>query len=700
MVSNLLPGSSSPRTHALFFTLLLLLATFAVQESSDPYLWLEEVEGEKALAWVKERNQTTKDAYEERPEFKAIYDRSLAILDSKEKLLYPRVLGGSVYNFWRDAEHERGVLRRLPLKRFLSGKKNWETVLDVDVLSEEEDENWVFAGHMPLGPDYRRTLVWLSRGGSDACVVREFDLASKTFVEDGFVLPEAKSRLAWRDANSLYVGTDFGDDSMTDSGYPRILKVWERGTPLSEARTLLEVNKEDISVSAQVYRRPEGQVDLVTRMIDFWTKETFLLDQGELKKLPLPDDADVGPVFQGKLMVTLHSDWEIQGVSYPAGCVLSFDLAKLVDGKAKSQVLHKPTKGDYVNGLYALADGLVVTISKDVKTELHLYRYRRGTWKSKKIKKAAGATAAVAAYESSRNDFFFTYQDWLSPTTLNYFKDGRVKKVQSLPATFSSRGLVSEQHWATSADGTRIPYYVVRAKNLRYDGSAPTLLYGYGGFRVSLLPTYLALAGPSWLERGGVYVSANIRGGGEFGPAWHQAALRENRPRAFEDFEAVGEDLIDKGITSPEHLGIKGGSNGGLLVGAALTRRPGLYSAAIIGVPLLDMKRYHKLLAGASWMAEYGDPDKAEDWAFLKTYSPYHNIAKNKDYPTPLIFTSTKDDRVHPGHARKMTARMTELGHEVVYYENLEGGHGAASNNAQAAYFTALSYSYLLERLK
>lgn len=683
-------------------SLIFLGMVVASVTAPDPYLWLEEVEGERALAWVKERNQVSKDKYESRPEFKAIYERSLEILDSPEKLLYPRVLGHNVYNYWRDDKHQRGLLRRLPFEQFLSNPQGWETVLDIDALAEEEGENWVYGGHIPLAPEYNRTLFWLSRGGSDASVMREFDLATKAFPEDGFRLPEAKSNVAWHDQDTLYVGTDFGPDSLTDSGYPRFLKLWRRGTPLSEAETLFEVSKRDLGVNAWVTRRPEGQYDFVSRSIDMWTHQRFLVVDGELKELPIPRDAGLGPVFKGNLLLRLRTPWQrADGQTLPAGCVLSLELEDLLRGDAPAQVLHNPeTDEGVVVGMYALADSVVVNLSIDVTAGLYRYWLRDGAWHSEEIGGTSGGTASMAGFTNYGNDFFFTYQNWLSPTRMSYLKDDVAKEIQTLPDCFQAEGLVSEQHWATSLDGTKVPYYVVRPKDLAYDGKAPTLLYGYGGFEVSLLPTYLGLTGSAWLERGGVYVSANIRGGGEFGPAWHQAALRENRPRAYEDFEAVAKDLIDKGITSPDFLGIHGRSNGGLLAGAAMTRHPELYGAVLIGVPLLDMQRYHKLLAGASWIAEYGDPDNPEDWAFLKEYSPYHNIEPQADYSPPLIYTSTKDDRVHPGHARKMAAKMMAMGHEIEYYENIEGGHGGSSNNAQTAYFTALSYSYLLERLK
>jgi prolyl oligopeptidase len=675
-----------------------------MQHDEDPYLWLEEIEGERALEWVKAHNALTRERYESRQIFQEIYRTSLDILNSEEKLAYPSILGQQVYNFWRDAQHERGLLRRASQTSYLSGRPEWETVLSVDELAEAEGENWVYKGHQPLPPDYSRSLVWLSRGGSDAAVLREFDLVGKRFVPDGFELPEAKSDVAWRDRDTLYVGTDFGPGSMTDSGYPRLLKVWRRGTPLEQARPLFEASSKDLAVGVFVVRNdPMGDHDFLTRVLDFWNDEKYLIGQDlTLTRLDLPSDAPIQAVWRGQLVVALRSDWRRPEATYRKGSVLSLELSRLAQGiEQPARVLFNPDlERGSVESVHASAAGLLVTLNRDVQTRLYRYTLDEHGWQGQVVPLGENGSSSLVSCSRSRSSFFLTHEDFLHPTTLYHSaSDGSLARLQSLPARFEAEGLQARQHWVQSKDGSEIPYTVIGPRELPTDGSAPTLLYGYGGFEVSLLPSYLSLAGPAWLARGGVYVSANIRGGGEFGPAWHQAALRENRPRAYEDFEAVAEDLIRRGITSPTRLGVHGRSNGGLLTGAMLTRRPDLFGAVLIGVPLLDMRRYHKLLAGASWMAEYGDPDNPQDWEFLKTYSPYHNLDPAANYPVPLIFTSTRDDRVHPGHARKMAARLEELGFEVIYYENLEGGHAGASNNPQTAFFTALNYAYLWERL-
>lgn len=666
----------------------------------DPFLWLEEIASEASLAWVKAHNQATLERYEQSETFQEIYQSSLAILNSEEKLVYPSMLGDYAYNFWRDSTHERGLLRRCLLSELLDGQPRWEVVLDIDTLAAVEGENWVYKGQQALSPDYDRTLIWLSRGGSDAVVVREFDLVQLSFVEDGFVVPQAKSDLAWKDRDHLYVATDFGPGSMTTSGYPRVLKVWRRGQPLSQAETVLESKPEDLAVGVWTVRRVDEEYDFAVRAIDFWTDEKFLLEGAKLRKLDLPEDAPVQAVFGGEIFVTLRSDWQRPEGVFRKGSLVSRNLRALVEERDPGVVtVFDPSDGGTVVGVDAVREHLIVTVTDRVRTHLRRYHRTEQGWSWEKVSLGEGGTTSLVATSRRREAFFLTHEDYLRPTAL-YFRaeDGELRSIQSLPARFASQGLVAEQLWATSKDGTAVPYDVIRPETLPA-GGAPTLLYGYGGFEVSLLPSYLSLPGPAWLSRGGVYVVANIRGGGEFGPAWHQAALREHRSKAYEDFEAVAEDLIRRGITTARRLGVYGRSNGGLLTGNMLVRRPDLFAAVLIGVPLLDMQRYSKLLAGASWVAEYGDPDNPQEWAYLKSYSPYHNVDPEANYPVPLIFTSTADDRVHPGHARKMTAKLESLGFEVIYYENLEGGHAGASNNPQTAFFTALTYTYLWDRL-
>jgi len=666
---------------------------------TDPYLWLEEIDAEEALEWVKAQNKLTLDKYESSPLFKEIEKNSLAILDSKEKIAYPQFVGNSVYNFWRDETHVRGLLRRMSVESYLEGSETWESVLDLDQLGEDEGENWVYKGQQIYAPENERSLIWLSRGGSDACVVREFNLQSKTFVEDGFILAEAKSDLAWKDKNTLYVGTKFDEDSLTDSGYPRVIKVWQRGTPLEDSSFLFEVQDTDLAAHAWVVRRSDERHAFLCRTIDFWNEETFYLTDEGYKKLALPTDAPLRGLFQGRLLITPRSEFVCQSGTFSSGSLLAIEIAPLLEDKVEATLLYDPQAGGTVEGVNCLNSSVIVTITENVKTSLHQFKLRNNQWHSTPLEVREGGSASLVATSAWRDDFFLTHESFLTPTTLFHcHENGQLSELKSLPRRFNPEGITSEQLWAQSADGTQVPYYLIRPES-QTTKPAPAILYGYGGFEVSLLPRYLSLVGTNWLERGGIYISANIRGGGEFGPEWHQAALREKRHKAFEDFEAIARDVVERGYTTAKKLAIHGASNGGLLTGAALTRSPELFGAVLIGVPLLDMQRYHTLLAGASWMAEYGDPDNPDDWAYLKTFSPYHQLKREKKYPPVLLYTSTKDDRVHPGHARKMVAKLREFGHTVDYYENLEGGHAGVSNNKQQAYLTGLIYSYVWDKL-
>lgn len=662
----------------------------------DSRLWLEEIESEKALEWVKARNSETLERFEPSSLFREMEARSLSILDSEEKLAYPQMMGDSVYNFWRDSKHVRGLLRRMPRSRYLEGSEEWESVLDVDQLALEEDENWVYKGQQALAPEFKRTLIWLSRGGSDACEVREFDLDEKAFVEGGFVVPEAKSDLAWKDFDNLYVGTKFDEDSLTESGYPRVIKAWKRGIALSEAAFLFEVKKSDLAAHAWVLKRSDETHEFLCRTIDFWNEEHFYLHQGRQTLLALPTDAPVRGLFQGKLLLTPRTDW----LGHKAGSLLAVELLPLLSGETVVSVLYDAELGGTVESVNCLLTSVIVGITESVKTALKSFTLSQAEWRSQALQGVSEGAEDLVTGSAWSDEFFLSYESFLTPTTLFFYdKSGSLQEISRLPERFDSSGMEVQQLWATSLDGTQVPYYLICGSRFE-KGQAPALVYGYGGFEVSLLPRYLPLVGINWLETGGLYVSANIRGGGEFGPSWHQAALREKRHKAYEDFEAVAQDLVARGYTTSDRVAVHGASNGGLLTGNMLTRSPQLFGAVLIGVPLLDMQRYHKLLAGASWMAEYGDPDIPEDWEFLKNYSPYHQVEKDVDYPPVLLYTSTKDDRVHPGHARKMVAKLKEFGKTVDYYENLEGGHAGVSNNKQQAYLTALIYSYLTEKLK
>jgi prolyl oligopeptidase len=595
---------------------------------------------------------------------------------------------------------ETVIWRRTALDSYLSDQPEWETVLDIDRLAEEEGVPWAFQGAECLAPEYRRCLVSLSRGGSDASEVREFDLESLAFGEGGFFLPEAKSSVAWRGLDALLVTTDFGPGTLTESGYPRVAKLWWRGTPLDEAEVLFEGDATDVGVWAGSVETPERTFHLVYHSPTFFeTRVHVLQDDGSLLALDVPLDADVSLTGED-LVVYLRSPWETGGKSYVQGSVLAIGYDAFLAGDRGFDVVVEPGPRRTVEGVEVTRGHLLIQILDNVRGQLWRYRREGAEWIGERVPAPDFGAVYVVDSDALEDRWFFTFESFTDPTTLYLGEaDGTIREVRRLPAMFDAGGLVVDQHEATSKDGTRVPYFVVHREGLAYDGANPTLLYGYGGFQISMTPWYGEITGKAWLERGGVFAVANIRGGGEFGPDWWKAAQKENRQRAYDDFLAVAEDLIERGIASPEHLGIEGGSNGGLLVGVAMTQRPELFRAVVVEVPLLDMRRYHTLLAGASWVAEYGDPDDPAEWDFIRRYSPYQNVSADAEYPRALFYTTTRDDRVHPGHARKMAAKMLEMGHPVWYYENTEGGHGAGVTPEQRARMYAIIYTYLTERL-
>ena len=669
--------------------------------ADDPYQWLEDVTGDKPLDWVRAQNAKTDAALASTPEFKAMEAGIREVLDSDAKVPGVQKIGDWYYNFWKDRNHERGIWRRTTLEEYRKPNPAWETIIDLDALNKAEGENWVWHGADCLRPDYNRCLVALSRGGADADVTREFDVASKRWVEGGFFRPEAKGALGWIDRDTVYVYTDFGAGTMTESGYPRVVKRWKRGTPLESAQVVYEGKADDMYIAAYHDDTPGFERDFVSRTLAFYNDELYLVGKdGKLAKVDAPNSANKG-VKRQWLTLELREPWTVGGKTYPAGSLLATDFDGFMAGKREFDVLFEPTDSTSLASYSWTKSHLVLNVLDDVKNRLSVLTPTAQGWKRGEFVGApAFGTLGVSAVDDDESDaVWLTATDYLTPTTLSLVQLGQApEQLKAMPSFFDGSNDVIEQHFATSRDGTRVPYFLVRPKGLKADGSNPTLLYGYGGFEIALTPGYSGGLGRSWLDRGGVYAVANIRGGGEYGPRWHQAALKANRHKAYEDFAAVAQDLFKRGITSPKHLGAQGGSNGGLLTGNMLTQYPELFGAVVVQVPLLDMKRYNKLLAGASWMAEYGNPDTA-DWEFIRTFSPYHLFDPGKSYPPVIFTTSTRDDRVHPGHARKMAAKMIEAGKDVTYYENIEGGHGGAANNAQAAHMAALAYSFLWQRL-
>ncbi|MFN9348255.1 MAG: prolyl oligopeptidase family serine peptidase [Planctomycetota bacterium] len=672
----------------------------------DPYLWLEDVTGEKSLEWVKARNAISIKRMESESSFQKLQTDLLDILDSNARIPFVSKRGEYYYNFWRDKNNERGLWRRTTLEEYKKAEPKWEVILDLDALAKSEGENWVWKGAALLRPDYQRALITLSRGGADANVTREFDLKTRSFVTDGFNLPESKGSVSWIDIDHIFVSTDFGKGSMTDSGYPRIAKIWQRGTPLEKAKLIYEGKQDDMSVGAMHDDSPGFERNFVTRNIAFYNDELYWLKSPEeLVKIDAPNTANKS-VFKNFLLLELREPWTIQSETYSGGSLLVADLNEYLGGKRQFQVLFEPTESTALSSVTTTKDYVVINTLDDVKNRIFVLKPEGSSatdgWKREPLVGApAFGTVNVTAVDSDEsNDYFMTSTDYLTPTTLSIGTIGKApEELKRLPHFFDSSGFQISQHFATSADGTKVPYFMVAKKDLELSGQNPTLLYGYGGFEISLQPNYSATVGRAWLTQGGVYVVANIRGGGEYGPRWHQAALKENRLKAYEDFAAVAKDLVARKVTSKQRLGIQGGSNGGLLVGNMIALYPDLFEAGVCQVPLLDMKRYNKLLAGASWMAEYGNPDYPDQWSYIRKFSPYQNVQASVRYPKVLFTTSTRDDRVHPGHARKMMAKMESQGHAVWYYENIEGGHGGAANNKQSAFMQALAYTFLKQEL-
>jgi prolyl oligopeptidase len=660
-------------------------------ESSDPYLWLEDIAGEDALNWVRQHNEPTlAELCDAR--FEQMRTEALEVLDTDARIPYVRRRGEYLYNFWRDAANPRGLWQRTTLESYRTENPDWDVVIDVDALAAQDGENWVWAGADVIEPDHSKALITLSRGGSDAAVVREFDMRTREFTSGGFELPEAKTQIGWEDPDTVLVGTDFGEGSLTESGYPRVVKRWRRGQPLSDAETLFTGPASDVIVAASVDRTPGYERTLLRRAVDFFNDQVYQLRGDELVRIDAPTDATLS-VHRDWLLIELRTDWYTPAGSYPAGCLLAADYEEYLAGTADLSVVFQPDEHTCLHQYAWTRDRLVVVTLADVASRVEIVT--PGGWSREPVPGIPAATnTVIVATDDTGDEIFLDSSGFDTPSRLLCGPaGGALQEVKGAPSFFDAADIAVTQHFATSDDGTSIPYFVVGHRHTQSAG--PTLLGGYGGFEVSRTPGYDGVLGRLWLARGGTYVLANIRGGGEYGPGWHTQAMREGRHKVAEDFAAVARDLVDRGITTVAQLGAQGGSNGGLLMGIMATKYPELFGALACSVPLLDMKRFHLLLAGASWVAEYGNPDEEKDWEFIAEYSPYQNISAGRHYPALLMTTSTRDDRVHPGHARKMTAALEATGHQVWYYENIEGGHGGAADNAQAAFKSALTFEFL-----
>ncbi|WP_299897310.1 prolyl oligopeptidase family serine peptidase [uncultured Aquimarina sp.] len=682
-----------------FIVTFLLISRLLIAQSSeieDPYIWLEEVESKKSLEWVKTQNKISEKRITSNPLFEPLKEKLLNTFNDKDKIAYPSIVGDYVYNFWTDEKNERGLLRRMLFKDYVNHKNDWETILDFDELSKKEKKQWVYEGVSWLKPDNKLCLITLSNGGKDESEIREFDIETRSFVQDGFVLGESKGGASWIDRDHLLVYRNFGKESLTESGYPRQAKIWKRGTPIEEAKMIYETDKNRIGVFGQNFYRNGKKITIILNAKTFYEYEAYYLQNNKLKKIDIPSDSNIYGFFKTEAIIDLQSDWNINGKVFNKGSLVSFDLNQALEGKFDVKTIYKPNKTSSFTSTSISKDFIIVNTMNNVKNVLYKYKFENNSWAGKEIEAPKlGSISLGSSSMGENNRYFFTFSNFITPTTLYFANNDDIKIFKKNKDNFNTYGLVVNQYMATSKDGTSIPYFIVHKKDIILNSKNPTLIYAYGGFNSASRPSYNTSRGIGWIEQGGVYVLANIRGGGEFGPDWHQAALKEKRQNAYDDFYAVSEDLIKKGITSPKHLGVYGWSNGGLMAGVVFTQRPELYNAVVVGAPLLDMKRYSKLLAGASWVAEYGNPDIPEEWEYIKKYSPYHNILEDKKYPEVLFVTSTKDDRVHPGHARKMAAKMMNMGHPFLYHETVEGGHGGASTNEQSADMLATIYTYL-----
>ena len=675
--------------------------------SEDPFLWLEEVEGAEALAWAAEQNAFAVPRLQGDARFESVRKEIENLLTSDDRIPMPDLIDGQIYNFWQDDSHVRGLLRRTSLESYMSDDPQWETIIDIDSLAMKEDANWVYKGRSCLQNDPHRCLLRLSDGGKDAVVLREFDLDDKNFVEGGFTVAEAKTNVDWLNADTLLIGTDFGEGSLTSSGYARTLRIWPRGSDINDAEQIIEADSQDMSIGVSTVKGKDSLYSFVTRRPDFFSEQNWLITpQRTLAEIPLPIDVSLQGVFGDKLIALMRSDWSPNDRIYPAGSLIAVDLDESVKSgtAAGVSILLNPVVEEQLDAITSVSmtrDSIYVAALKDVSgTLLRIRPAKAETWETARIQLPENGAIRLVSADSFTDTLMVSYQSFLTPSTLYLISgDDQPLAVKTLSPQFETAPFVVKQHFATSADNTQIPYYVVRHRDTPMIGTTPTQLTAYGGFELSRTPTYMSAQSQAWLARGGAYVLANIRGGGEYGPQWHQSALLENRQLVFEDFISVAEDLITRGLTSPKHLGISGGSNGGLLVTATMVKRPDLFNAVIASVPLIDMLRYHLLLAGASWMAEYGNPDNPQHYEFISQYSPYQNMKADSEYPEIFLWTNPKDDRVHPGHARKMAARMLEQGHDLIYFENAEGGHGGGANLSQLAMTQSMEVVYLLQQL-
>ncbi len=669
----------------------------------DHLNYLTDISSDRVNQFVEQENKLSLDRLTKDPRYEKTYSEILSILTAKDKLPHFYFIGSDIYDFWQDEIHVRGILRKTTVDQLNANKPDWQTVIDIDALSKSENKNWVWKGFDCLEPQNELCLVELSDGGKDAKVLREFNLKTQSFVANGFYIPESKTDATWIDQNTLYICDGTNPQTLTNSGYPTVVKKLKRGQKIENAEIVFTAEKTDVAAWLSNYNRGGKNYFILNQAKTFYSGKRFLIsDDGKntLQAIPMSEDAEFVQIFNDQFLFSNRSDFIIKDTVYKPGSVFSFSLNNL--SNPEYHVVFTPSETQFFEFAVGAKNYLIVTVLDDVKKSVLKYQFKNNQWISDKINLGDAGNTSVMASTNDNDLIYLNFTSFLNPTEYHYLDlqhSKSLKKIMTSPIRFDSKNLVADQYKTKSSDGTMIPYFVVHKKNIKLDGANPTLLYGYGGFEIALTPHYLGATGKAWLEKGGVYVLANIRGGGEYGPDWHKAGLKENRQLVFNDFYAIAEALIAKKITSPKHLGIHGGSNGGLLTSVAFTQRPELFNAVISEVPLANMMEYHKWLSGNSWMAEYGNPDVPAEREYLLKYSPLHNLQIEKKYPEVFYVTSTKDDRVHPAHARQMVARMREQNHAVIYFENKDGGHGRAANMTEYSKLLALQFVYLFQKL-
>jgi prolyl oligopeptidase len=687
--------------------LAMALSAHAAQ-APDPYLWLEQVDSPRAMEWVKQENDKTIAVLESDPRYAFLYRDALQIAEAKDRIPMPQMLDGEVYNLWQDSEHVRGIWRRSTSLSYRSDSPAWSTVLDLDVLSSTEKANWFLKGITCSEPVEHRCMLDLSDGAEDAVSPREFDVTSKQFVKDGFALPHGKQSSAWEDDNTLLVAREWEPGELTDSGYPFVVKRLKRGQPLTAAHEIYRGTKQDggYGVSPIELHDSSGhRTTIIQRPLTTFESEFYLVSGDNIARLGLPGKALIQDLIDGQLIVSLAQDWTpMAGVMFVQGSLVAVDLKTMTQDPEhlRPNLVYAPGARESFDAVSATRSALIVTISDNVKGRAFVFRWMAGAWQRRPLALPDNTAVAIAGSTLHSDEAYLSVAGFLQPSSLwrvNANTADVPEKIKELPSKFDASRDVVEQFQATSTDGTQIPYFIVHPVDMKPDGSNPTILNAYGGFQISSTPFYSANIGKLWLEKGGVFVLANIRGGGEFGPAWHEAGLKTHRQIIYDDFTAVARDLIARHITTPRHLGIEGGSNGGLLMGVEYTQHPELWNAVDIQVPLLDMLRFEKIAAGTSWVGEYGSVSNPIEAAFLASISPYNNIRQGVQYPQALIWTTTKDDRVGPQHARKFAARLSEFGIPYLFYEVVEGGHGSGANLKEKAHTSALEMTYFTRKL-